>query len=181
MVKRLTPSSSSITSTVSPSPSGRAGGRRASPAPAAGAGDGRRPRLPGGAGETVLVVEDDEAVRRFTTEALRDLGYRVLEADGGAAALRLLDAYGAGVDLLFTDVVMPDMNGRRLADEALRRRPGLKVLFTTGYSRNAIIHNGVLDAGVQLLGKPFTVGELAAKLRAVLGRREKEAAPGGGR
>jgi CheY-like chemotaxis protein len=129
----------------------------------------------------VLVVEDDEGVRRFTTEALRDLGYRVLEADGGAAALRLLDAHGAGVDLLFTDVVMPDTNGRRLADEALRRRPGLKVLFTTGYSRNAIIHNGVLDAGVHLIGKPFTVEDLASKLRAVLGRRGTQAASGGGR
>jgi CheY-like chemotaxis protein len=84
------------------------------------------------------------------------------------------------VDLLFTDVVMPDMNGRRLADEALRRRPGLKVLFATGYSRNAIIHNGVLDAGVQLIGKPFTVEELASKLRAVLGRRGARAASGGG-
>ncbi|CAA9285857.1 MAG: Sensory box histidine kinase/response regulator [uncultured Acetobacteraceae bacterium] len=135
--------------------------------------------LPNGEGETVLVVEDEENVRRFTTEALRDLGYRVLEAGGAAAALRLLDAHGAEVDLLFTDVVMPEANGRKLADEALRRRPGLKVLFTTGYSRNAIIHNGALDPGVQLIGKPFTVEELAAKLRAVLGRRERQAASAG--
>ena len=84
------------------------------------------------------------------------------------AALRLLEAHPE-VALLFTDVIMPEVNGRKLADEALRRRPGLKVLFTTGYSRNAIIHNGVLKPGVQLIGKPFTVGELAAKLRAVLG------------
>ena len=84
----------------------------------------------------------------------------------GFAALRLLDAHPE-VALLFTDVIMPEVNGRKLADEALRRRPGLKVLFTTGYSRNAIIHNGVLKPGVQLIGKPFTVGELAAKLRAV--------------
>jgi CheY-like chemotaxis protein len=115
-------------------------------------------------------VEDEENVRQFTTEALRELGYRVLEADCARAALALLDAHGAEVDLLFTDVVMPEENGRRLADEARRRRPGLKVLFTTGYSRNAIIHNGVLDPGVQLIGKPFTVEELAAKLRAVLGQ-----------
>jgi CheY-like chemotaxis protein len=134
--------------------------------------------LPNGAGETVLVVEDDESVRRFTAEALRELGYRVLEAHGAPAALRLLDAHGAEVDLLFTDVVMPEMNGRRLADEALRRRPELKVLFTTGYSRNAIIHNGVLDPGVQLIGKPFTVEELAAKLRTVLEQREEAAARG---
>jgi CheY-like chemotaxis protein len=141
------------------------------------AGGGRRAdrplSLPGGSGETVLVVEDDDNVRRFTTEALRELGYRVLEAGGAGAALGLLDAHGDGVDLLFSDVVMPEANGRKLADEALRRRPNLKVLFTTGYSRNAVIHNGVLDPGVQLIGKPFTVEELAAKLRAVLGRREK--------
>ena len=122
-----------------------------------------------GAGETVLVVEDQENVRRFTTDALRELGYRVLEADGARAALRLLDAHPE-VALLFTDVIMPEVNGRKLADEALRRRPGLKMLFTTGYSRNAIIHNGTLKPGVQLIGKPFTVGELATKLRAVLGR-----------
>ncbi len=140
-------------------------------APAGPEADGRGLPVPDGAGETVLVVEDDANVRRFTTEALRELGYRVLEADGAGAALRLLDAHGAEVDLLFTDVVMPEANGRRLADEALRRRPGLKVLFTTGYSRNAIIHNGALDPGVQLLGKPFTVEELAAKLRAVLAPR----------
>ena len=124
----------------------------------------------------VLVVEDDASVRRFTTEALTELGYRVLEADGARAALRLLDTHGDEVDLLFTDVVMPEVNGRRLADEALRRRPGLKVLFTSGYSRNAIIHSGTLDPGVQLIGKPFAVEELAAKLRAVLGRREEAAA-----
>ena len=138
----------------------------------------RRPSLPDGtvAGEMVLVVEDDASVRRFTTEALTELGYRVLEADGARAALRLLDTHGDEVDLLFTDVVMPEVNGRRLADEALRRRPGLKVLFTSGYSRNAIIHSGTLDPGVQLIGKPFAVEELAAKLRAVLGRREEAAA-----
>ena len=72
--------------------------------------------------------------------------------------------------MLFTDVVMPEVNGRKLADEALRRRPNLKVLFTTGYSRNAVIHNGVLDPGVQLIGKPFTIEELAAKMREVLDR-----------
>jgi PAS domain S-box-containing protein len=156
-------------------------GGAAEAAPEAGAGrsEARSPPLPSGDGETVLVVEDEASVRRFTTEALRELGYRVLEADGARAALALLDAHGEGVDLLFTDVVMPEANGRGLADEALRRRPGLKVLFTTGYSRNAIIHNGVLDSGVQLIGKPFTVEELAAKLRAVLGRRAGQAAPGG--
>ncbi|WP_293413218.1 response regulator [Phenylobacterium sp.] len=72
------------------------------------------------------------------------------------------------ITLLFTDVVMPEVNGRKLADEALRRRPELKVLFTTGYTRNAVVHNGVLDPGVELIGKPFTVDQLAAKVRAIL-------------
>ncbi|URI07231.1 PAS domain-containing protein [Aquincola tertiaricarbonis] len=125
-------------------------------------------RLPRGDGrELVLVVEDEPAVRAFSVEALTELGYAVLEADSAAAALQLLDAHPE-VALLFTDVVMPEVNGRKLADEALRRRPGLKVLFTTGYTRNAVVHNGVLDPGVHLLGKPFTVEELAARVREVL-------------
>ncbi|WP_322597464.1 MULTISPECIES: response regulator [unclassified Methylobacterium] len=116
----------------------------------------------------MLVVEDEAAVRQFTVEALADLGYRVLAADGAAAALNLL-ALHPEVGLLLTDVVMPEVNGRRLADEALRRRPDLKVVFMTGYTRNAIVHNGMLDPGTQLITKPFTVAQLAAKLRAVLG------------
>jgi PAS domain S-box-containing protein len=121
----------------------------------------------GEAREVVLVVEDEPAVRRFSTEALRELGYQVLEADGAAAALRLLDAHPEIV-LLFTDVVMPDINGAKLAAEARRRRPDLKILFTTGYTRNAVVHNGVLDPGVEMIGKPFTLDGLAAKLRLVL-------------
>jgi PAS domain S-box-containing protein len=121
----------------------------------------------GEAQEVVLVVEDEAVVRQFTVDALAELGYRVLEADGAAAALRLLDGHPE-VALLFTDVVMPDTNGRRLADEALRRRPGLRVLFTTGYTRDAVVHDGVLEPGVHLIGKPFSVEELAAKLREVL-------------
>ncbi len=117
--------------------------------------------------EIVLVVEDEPAVRQFSVDALSELGYRVLEADSAGAALRLLDMHPE-VSLLFTDVVMPEVNGRKLADEARRRRPDLKVLFTTGYSRNAVVHNGILDPGVELIGKPFTVEELAAKIRAVL-------------
>ncbi|WP_082483319.1 PAS domain-containing hybrid sensor histidine kinase/response regulator [Rubellimicrobium mesophilum] len=128
----------------------------------------RREDLPlGEAQEVVLVVEDEAVVRQFTVDALGELGYRVLAAESAGAALRLLDAHPE-VQLLFTDVVMPDMDGRRLADEALRRRPDLRVLFTTGYSRNAVVHNGVLDPGVHLIGKPFTVEALAAKLREVL-------------
>jgi PAS domain S-box-containing protein len=117
--------------------------------------------------EVVLVVEDEPGVRRFSVEALRELGYRVLEADGAAAALRLIDQHPE-IALMFTDVVMPDVNGRKLTDEAHRRRPGLKVLYTTGYTRNAVVHNGVLDAGVQMIGKPFSIEELAGKVRKVL-------------
>ncbi len=124
--------------------------------------------LPLGDGqELILVVEDEPLVRQFSTDALTELGYQVLAADCAATALMLLDAHPEIV-LLFTDVVMPEVNGRQLADEALRRRPDLKVLFTTGYSRNAVVHNGVLDPGVQLIGKPFTVEELASRVRAVL-------------
>ena len=121
----------------------------------------------GDAGEVVLVVDDEPSVREFSRHALTELGYRVLEADGAEAALRLLDAHPE-VTLLFTDVVMPEINGRQLADRARKRRPDLKVLFTTGYTRNAVVHNGVLDPGVHLIGKPFTVEDLAQRVRAVL-------------
>jgi CheY-like chemotaxis protein len=123
--------------------------------------------VPRGRGEHVLVVEDEERVREVSVEALRALGYRVIEAAGGPGALALL-AEGRTVDLLFTDVVMPDMNGRELADKAREARPGLKVLFTTGYTRNAIVHNGMLDADVAFIAKPFTVEQLARKVRKVL-------------
>jgi len=118
--------------------------------------------------ETILVVEDDDALRNFTTESLRELGYRVLEAASGAAALQIL-GNNNDVDLLFTDVVMPGgVNGRQLADDTARRRPMLKVLFTTGYTRNAIVHHGRLDPGIHLLSKPFSFQELAARVRARL-------------
>jgi len=118
--------------------------------------------------ETILVVEDDPEVRAFSTEILRELGYRVVEAEDGAGALRLIDAHRE-IALLFTDVGLPGgMNGRQLADEARRRRAELKVLFTSGYARNAIVHHGRLDAGVELIGKPFTFSSLAAKIRRIL-------------
>jgi signal transduction histidine kinase len=122
--------------------------------------------------ETILVVEDDDMLRTYGLEVLSELGYRVLEASTGAAALDAL-ARAPHVDLLFTDIVMPGgINGRQLADEAVRRRPGLKVLFTTGYTRNAIVHHGRLDPDVRLIGKPFTFDELAAKVRAILDERQ---------
>lgn len=117
--------------------------------------------------ETILVVEDDARVRASTTDALRELGYTVIHAGSGHEALQKL-ADNPGVALLFTDIVMPVMNGRKLAEEALARLPQLKVIFTTGFTRNAVVHNGVLDHDVHFLAKPFTIEQLAAKLRDVL-------------
>jgi CheY-like chemotaxis protein len=115
----------------------------------------------------VLIVEDEDRMRAFVEEAFRELGFEVVSASNGVAGLRLLDSH-SDVALLFTDVVMPDMNGRRLADEALRRRPSLRVIFTTGFSRNAVIHNGVLDKDVSFLAKPFTLDQLTAKVHEVM-------------
>lgn len=117
--------------------------------------------------ETVLVVEDEDRVRHLSVSLLQELGYNVLEAPDGATALALLEQHPR-VDLLFTDVGLPRMNGRELADKARSRRPSLKVLFTTGYAKNAIVHHGRLDADVQLIVKPFTFTELSEKVRMVL-------------
>ncbi|HLY56332.1 MAG TPA: ATP-binding protein, partial [Stellaceae bacterium] len=122
---------------------------------------------PGTNQDIVLVVEDDEWVCHFTAESLRELGYAVLAADGPAKALRLLDETD-GVRLLLTDIVMPEMNGRQLAEAAVRRRPDLRVLYFTGFTRNAIVHNGMLDPGINLLTKPFTMEQLALKVREAL-------------
>jgi PAS domain S-box-containing protein len=120
------------------------------------------------AAETILVVEDDQEVRSHATDILRELGYRTLEASTGQAALQVLQTH-AEIQLLFTDVVLPGgMDGRQLAEAARRRRSGLKVLMTTGYARNAIVHEGRLDPGVQLITKPFTYSALASKVRSIL-------------
>jgi signal transduction histidine kinase/CheY-like chemotaxis protein len=126
--------------------------------------------------EIVLVVEDNEAVRDYASGLLAELGYRVLEASNAAAALLILKS-GADVDLLFTDVVMPGASGRELANEALAMRKDLAVLFTTGYTRNAIVHHGRLDADVHLLTKPYTQQQLALKLRELLDARQRSRAP----
>ena len=119
-------------------------------------------------GQKILVVEDEDDVRAFTTEILRELGYEVLEAANGAAALHTLRRE-ADIVLLFTDVGLPGgMNGRHLADVARKLRADLKVLFTTGYARNAIVHDGRVDPGVALIPKPFTYAGLAAKIEEVL-------------
>ena len=124
--------------------------------------------------ERILLVEDDDEVREFISDSLRELGYRVFSAADAYAALKVLDAH-QDVDLLFTDVGLPDgINGRVLADEARQRRPGIKVLFTTGYAPNAIVHHGRLDPGVDLITKPYTQTQLAAKVRAVLDRQTGE-------
>ena len=116
----------------------------------------------------ILVVEDDELVRQNVLHQLADLGYHVTGAENGVMALLILKA-DESIDLLFTDVVMPGgMNGRQLAEAATEMRPGLKVLFTSGYTENAIVHQGRLDRGVQLLSKPYRREELAAKIRKVL-------------
>jgi PAS domain S-box-containing protein len=125
----------------------------------------RKPFAPAAARERVLVVEDDDAVRAYTAGILRELGYGVAEASSAKAALAILEN-SERLDLLLTDVVMPgDLNGRELAEEAVKLRNGLRVLFMTGYSRDAIIRHGRLDAGVHVIGKPFSFHDLAARVR----------------
>lgn len=122
--------------------------------------------------ETILVVEDDEDVRCYSVESLRELGYHVLEAADGPAALDLLRA-NTSVSALFTDVVLPGgMTGAQLAAQAKGLRPALRILFTTGYARNAVVHQGKLDAGVQLLTKPFSFTDLATRIRDVLDSKD---------
>lgn len=116
---------------------------------------------------TILVAEDEEAVRSFSRQALEELEYRVLEASDGPEALKILEEHSE-IALLLTDIVMPGMTGNRLAEKARAMRPGLRVLYMTGYSRNAVIHNGTLDPRVSLITKPFTVEQLARKLKSVL-------------
>ncbi|WP_426237973.1 ATP-binding protein [Pararhizobium sp. DWP1-1-3] len=121
----------------------------------------------GSASDVVLLVEDDASVREVHSRMLEELGYTVIAVDRPSAALAVIDER-PDVKLLFTDIVMPQMNGRELADRARVKRPGLSVVFTTGYSRNAVVHNGILDPGVIFLQKPATLGDLARKLRTAL-------------
>ena len=114
--------------------------------------------------ETVVIVEDEAEVRAYSSEVLTQLGYRVIEAADAHSGLAALEA-NPEVMVLFTDVGLPGMNGRDLAIEALRRRPDLRILYTTGHTKNAIIHNGSLDRGVHLLTKPFSVPALATNIR----------------
>lgn len=131
---------------------------------------GEQPIPEAASGELIPVVEDDLDVRAYSAGALRELGYRVLEAVDGASALALLNAQP--VDLIFTDVVLPSgMSGADIAAQARVQQPGGKILFTSGYTRNAIVHQGRLDRGVQLVTRPFTFETLAARVRDVLDKR----------
>ena len=127
--------------------------------------------------ETVLVVEDDEEVRAYVVEILRDLGYQVLDAADAAGALALAEDKARRIDLLLSDVVLPGQNGRSLAEELAKQRPDIGILFMTGYSRNAIVHQGRLDHGVNLIQKPLNQAALAARVRAVLDARQAGAQP----
>jgi CheY-like chemotaxis protein len=123
------------------------------------------------AGETVLVVEDEPVIRDLIVEVLQDLGYRALEAADGPAGLKILQSR-QGIDLLVTDVGLPGINGRQLADAARETRPQLKVLFITGYAENATLANGFLDPGMEMITKPFAVEALATRIRNMIqGRR----------
>lgn len=125
---------------------------------------------PDAGGETILVVEDDADVRAFVVAALGGFGYDIVEAADGPSALALLET-GRAVDLLFTDIVLPGgMNGRELAEQAGKHRPGIAVVYTSGYAANALIHNGRLDAGVTLLAKPYARDALARAIRDALDR-----------
>jgi CheY-like chemotaxis protein len=117
--------------------------------------------------ETILLVEDDANVLALTATGLRDLGYTVIEARHANEALAQL-RNGSRIDLLLTDIIMPDVSGRKLAEQAVAVSPDLKVLFMTGFTKNAVVHNGVLDAGVHFLAKPFTLEELSRKVREAL-------------
>jgi signal transduction histidine kinase len=130
--------------------------------------------------ETILVVEDESAVRSYLVETLQDLNYRVREAPDGTTALAQFASDPFRIDLLLTDIVMPGINGRQLADELHDRQPDLKVLFMTGYSRNAMVHQGRLDSGISLLQKPLTQVVLATKIRDVLDRPQSVSGSGVG-
>ncbi|MEX2367388.1 MAG: response regulator, partial [Pseudohongiellaceae bacterium] len=118
--------------------------------------------------EYILVAEDDDLVREHITDQLISLGYRVTSVNSGPDALAELHKH-PDIDLLLTDIIMPGgLNGRELAEQALSKHPSLKVLYTSGYTENAIVHHGRLDPGVELLSKPYRRGELALKVRKVL-------------
>lgn len=126
-------------------------------------------------GEVILLVEDDVDVRAFLADALRELGYEVVAAPNGSAAISVLEQSNRRMDIMLTDVVMPGVHGREVGRRAEELRPGLPTLYMTGYSRNAVVHHGRLDEGVELLQKPISHADLAARIRALLDRARKAA------
>ena len=121
-----------------------------------------------GGSETILVVEDEEGVRTLVCAVLRASGYNVIEASNGGEALSICERHQEAVHLMVTDVVMPGMSGRELSGKLGLLRPQMKVLYLSGYTSNAIVHHGVLEAGVSFLQKPFTPEVLTQKVRGVL-------------
>ena len=119
-------------------------------------------------GETILLVEDDKELRAYLSDVMRGLQYRVLSAANASVALKLLAQDQLRIDILLTDIVMPGMNGRELGEKAIQTRPRLKVLYMTGYSRNAVVHHGRVDHGIDLLQKPISTQVLASRLRDAL-------------
>jgi CheY-like chemotaxis protein len=126
--------------------------------------------------ETILLVEDEPGVRQLVREMLHRLGYTILEAGGGFEALRIIERYQGAIDLLLTDVIMPQMSGRDLAERLRAVQPLLKVLYMSGYTDDMLAHHGVLEPNVYLLPKPFAPDELAKKLREVLDASTTKAA-----
>lgn len=121
-----------------------------------------------GGGETILVVEDDPAVRAVAARALRRFGYHVVSADGGDEALRLARRHEGPIDLLLTDIMMPGLNGVEVASRIARVRPGIRIFFMSGYADQDLVRQGLLEPGTRFLQKPFTPQELAGRIREIL-------------
>jgi CheY-like chemotaxis protein len=133
--------------------------------------EGQTQVISSGGSETILLVEDEDMVRELVQDALKVLGYKVLVAHRGDAALSLVEAFPNQIDLLLTDVVMPGMSGRELAEQLRLLLPQIKVLFMSGYTDDSVIRHGLLMAEVEFLHKPFTATELATKVRQVLDKK----------
>jgi len=142
-------------------------------------GDSGRIDLRKTASETILLVEDEEQVRRLTRNILQRAGYQVIESPSGGDALLTCEQHVGAIDLMLTDVVMPKMGGRQLADRLAGIRPRMKVIFMSGYTDDTIVHQGVLDADVAFLQKPLTPGTVLAKVREVLDAPGPRAPSGG--